>query len=622
MSNCINPPLHKTVPLNPQDAWDLMWRSDSQLHFLGRQAHIELKAGAFLHLSDETLDWWRTAHIKHTSRIKRKPQSLSITLLIDRPLSWPQGDQSQAIIRITGDKNNESLSHISIEEWDIPSQYLEEVQNYWHRCLHSFCKLANKVNKRRKQVRQAVVVIHGIGEQWPGETLDSLANSGVFNDKNKKDDRHPDSWVKPDDYSDSYELRMVKFKGTNEKPTTDVYEFYWANIIRDTTLNQISSWLFSLLFRRPTSVPCKLFPIWLFTWLMILIAIGVTVAHFAGIEIVRWNAMSSWAGLALLVSLLWGFFKGLVTSYIGDAARYLRPHPTNIAHRHTIRQAGVNFIENLHNSGKYDRIVLVGHSLGSVIAYDIITYAWMRMHDKHQQPSKPMFKNIIKVEKSASLSDDKMDINDFQDKQFAAWCQQRVNSQPWLITDLVTLGSPLTYAKFLITANETSFNKLKENRTLPTCPPQTEETGKTKGTRMTYELNYKDMLSKKNRTFVVFNHGAPFGVTRWTNLYFKSGDIIGGSIKEEQLGKGVKNVPLDSPWKVFSHTSYWKKKGNNKLLQALKKVLCLDYKECENRHIDEFHDALYLNSRDDLVKLLKNIPAFALLHKSAMSRNI
>jgi hypothetical protein len=218
----------------------------------------------------------------------------------------------------------------------------------------------------------------------------------------------------------------------------------------------------------------------------------------------------------------------------------------------------------------------------------------MRMHDKHQQPSKTEFKEIIEVEKSAFLRNDEKSTVDFQRKQFAAWRRQRINCQPWLITDLVTLGSPLAYADFLIADNKSSFNKLKEDRILPTCPPQTEscpsqpskDGRKIPLKRMTYELDYIDPLSKNHRTFTVFNHGAPFGVTRWTNLYFESkycglsGDIIGGGIKETQLGKGVRNVSLDSPWKGFSHTFYWRKKDSiewyKKHFQALLKTFCFN----------------------------------------------
>jgi hypothetical protein len=37
---------------------------------------------------------------------------------------------------------------------------------------------------------------------------------------------------------------------------------------------------------------------------------------------------------------------------LGDAARYLQPKPSNIAHRQSIRMAGVNLIEKLHQTGR------------------------------------------------------------------------------------------------------------------------------------------------------------------------------------------------------------------------------------------------------------------------------
>ena len=80
-------------------------------------------------------------------------------------------------------------------------------------------------------------------------------------------------------------------------------------------------------------------------------------------------------GLAALLLLL----QGLVLNYIGDAAIYLSPEPRNIQARQAVRDAGVALFESLHSGldaeHAYDRIVVVGHSLGSVIGYDILTYA-------------------------------------------------------------------------------------------------------------------------------------------------------------------------------------------------------------------------------------------------------
>lgn len=43
--------------------------------------------------------------------------------------------------------------------------------------------------------------------------------------------------------------------------------------------------------------------------------------------------------------------------------------------------------------------------------------------------------------------------------------------RPWLVTDLVTLGSPLAHADFLMAASAEAFAKDKQDRILPTCPP-------------------------------------------------------------------------------------------------------------------------------------------------------
>ena len=49
----------------------------------------------------------------------------------------------------------------------------------------------------------------------------------------------------------------------------------------------------------------------------------------------------------------------------------------------------------------------------------------------------------------ADFSSD-LHVESAQELQHEAWKKLRANSQPWLITDLVTLGSPLSAAHFLM----------------------------------------------------------------------------------------------------------------------------------------------------------------------------
>ena len=55
--------------------------------------------------------------------------------------------------------------------------------------------------------------------------------------------------------------------------------------------------------------------------------------------------------------------------------------------------------------------------------------------------------------------------------QYAAWQEHRINTQPWLVTDLVTLGSPLTHGNLLLADKPAEFPGMRRERMLPTCPP-------------------------------------------------------------------------------------------------------------------------------------------------------
>src|SRR5690606_29229619 len=58
------------------------------------------------------------------------------------------------------------------------------------------------------------------------------------------------------------------------------------------------------------------------------------------------------------------------------AERYLTPDPGNIAARTAIRTEGLTLLRRLHEVGIYDRVAVVGHSLGSVIGYDVLRLFW------------------------------------------------------------------------------------------------------------------------------------------------------------------------------------------------------------------------------------------------------
>ena len=88
-------------------------------------------------------------------------------------------------------------------------------------------------------------------------------------------------------------------------------------------------------------------------------------------------------GVLYLLSKL--FFLEALLDVVGDAARYLDVAPKNVARRYDILRGGIGLLQKLHEEHdenergikyRYGRVVLVGHSLGSVIAYDILRHYW------------------------------------------------------------------------------------------------------------------------------------------------------------------------------------------------------------------------------------------------------
>ena len=163
-----------------------------------------------------------------------------------------------------------------------------------------------------------------------------------------------------------------------------------------------------------------------------------------------------------------GNYVGL--QHIGDAARYLSPTPPNIGVRHAVRSAAIELLEGLHNDPhwhRYHRIIVVGHSLGSVIGYDALTHLWQ---DRHH-PVSPLHSapqpNHDALQDSSTLSSEQC-----RTVQSAIWREQRAIGVQWKITDFITLGSPLAHAPFLLAKNQIDFDIGIEQREFPSCPPQ------------------------------------------------------------------------------------------------------------------------------------------------------
>ncbi len=110
----------------------------------------------------------------------------------------------------------------------------------------------------------------------------------------------------------------------------------------------------------------------------------------------------------------------------------------------------------------------------------------------------------------------------------------------WLVTDFVTLGSPLAHASFLLDGRNVKFHRRQIEREYPMCPPAGDD-------GIFYSGRYA-LDDGWPRNALVAHHGAPFAVTRWSNAYFPVrrwyGDPVGGPLAPE-FGGGSATFPYE-----------------------------------------------------------------------------
>lgn len=443
-----------------------------------------------------------------------------------------------------------------------------------------------------RRIRQAVVVIHGIGEQRPMDTLRSFVDAVLAN--------RPDHKIKyrskPDAMNNSLETRCLQAPSDRGDylPLTDFYEYYWAHHMEGSKYAHVLNWLITLLLRRPKVIPDALKSVYYISWGLILFAVILIGSGFVSastgstsfFEELKHQKLLFSSGLLTLITQWIGSY--FILGYVADAARYLSPTPENIEARNKIRSEGIKLLSNLHASGKYNRIVIVGHSLGSVIGYDIIRNLWLDLrkpsipYPQKQNELKQFKNNVTKLETSQGMP---VDIEAFQQCQHRLWQEFRLVGIPWLVTDFITLGSPLAHAEILMADNPSDLKRKHDEYEYPCCPPSMED-------QMYYHQHYQFTKGPERgmRSVFIPHHGAPFSCTRWTNLYFPYhniifGDLIGGPLNHV-FGKGIRDVPLIASTKnyldstLISHTRYWNngdKTDKNSSIEKLRNALRLDF---------------------------------------------
>ncbi|MFV0279631.1 MAG: hypothetical protein ACK5JM_02575 [Rhodoblastus sp.] len=411
-------------------------------------------------------------------------------------------------------------------------------------------------------MRQAVLIIHGIGDQRPMDTLRGFVDGIWLHDPQGRRIEGHRAWSAPDTMTDNFELFQIA-TGVNQGVRTDFFEFYWADLMTGTRVGAVWRWIvFHLLLRRglkrasPGFLKARRYSRILIPLLLLVVAFCT--AHLVRM-IISPSLPSLWAFPELVVVAVFIAINMFVKTFAGDAARYLIASPDNIGARQAIRSRGADLIDKLHDCGKYDRIVVVGHSLGSVIGYDILAHAFAkRMRDVETPLTPGLSAEISRIDELASGK---------APFDLAAWraAQQALSGSAeagrWRVSDFVTLGSPLTYAHFLVADDLADFDRRRREGELATCPPQ-------------YDADSIPpscvVFQRPGREKASIRHSALFAFTRWTNLYFPTsrgfvrGDVIGGPLAPN-FGAGVQDRAVQTThlWgrSLFSHTSYWTSRG-------------------------------------------------------------
>lgn len=445
-------------------------------------------------------------------------------------------------------------------------------------------------DKKTPEERVAVVIIHGIGEQKPMETLKGFVK-GITNwikNFNSSQER-PRYWSRPDGTSELYETRMITMERDEVNPKTDFYEFYYAHHMRNTSFQHLMPWVWKLLTGPNNDVPPRLKRLQRFIQ-SILVALIIIIAF---ILILRDDLSKRWPFIAasmvivpLLGTVLRWVFKGplshLFLNTAGDAARYFTPMPSNIEERSNIRREGITFLKKLHERKEkpYSKIVIVGHSLGSVVAYDMLRLLWHEMHEQFEPQltvNHDVFEKemdiVAMIEKEEDAEKAGMTIEKFQELQNRCWHQYRANGNPWLITDFVTCGAAIAHADFYM-LDKTSFGDMTKYKEFPVSPPIMEGTD----TSLLFgQKTYiaRDRNNKKFPNTVKFlNHASHFAVTRWTNIYFSS-DFVGSEAKR-CFRWGVKDIKVQRKGLFFipgGHTNYWDAEAKNKALAHIAEAI-------------------------------------------------
>lgn len=407
--------------------------------------------------------------------------------------------------------------------------------------------------------RQAVVIIHGMGEQVPLDTLARFTDAAL----EPGADGRRFFYSRPESVTGSFESRRFLAPRTVSeewsRPQTEFFEYHWSDRMTGNRLDDLWPTFRRMLLCLPRRVPVGLRGVWAVAWALIL-WLGWAVGWGPLADIWRQGKepveslvaalVSSAVASAVLSYVLSRVLPHWLTTNFVDVVRYLDTSPRSYGVRRDIRKGLVEMLLALHARdarGKqhYDRVVIVAHSLGAYIGYDAIAYLWGLTSAKTSAHGDVDLAGLSEVEdEAAQLERGFGDAERYQLAQGRLFEGLRSTGNPWLITDFVTVGTPMYFADRLIRGKGAlAFERRKERHELPMCPPLVEEQGDGRRKDRT-RYSWRKRGSRRQ----VLQQGAPFAVVRWTNLFFPTrlgffGDWFGGRLAP-LFGDGIRDIEV------------------------------------------------------------------------------
>lgn len=400
--------------------------------------------------------------------------------------------------------------------------------------------------------KQAVLIIHDIGEKWPMDTLRGFVDSVWQKDASVRERWQAETvWSKPNKFSNPSEVRRLTTTQNRDGLRTDFFDFCWMHLVGRPRIGHVATWLRLTMMRLPFGMPRSVVRFWYLMWLLVLPA-GLLALHPLLPLSMRLSDLA-WS-IALAAGLLLAAAPHLLLfPILSKSIRYFGSAPVDIRRRRDIRDAGADLLRKMIDSGEYTRIVLIGHGMGSVIGYDILRTVWPD-YNARAVGSRHMALDWLQQ----TIKNDPFDIDGYQEAQRDYCDELKANGSPWCVTDFLTIGSPLSRASMLFAPSPDTLAEKIAEREFPVTPPVEEVNGP--NSRFTYE---RPLSGSKYVTRPIPHHGAVFAPVRWTNLYMPSRFFAFGDPDSTPLsavfGEGVRDVAVETRKRsgFLTHHHYW-----------------------------------------------------------------